>query len=116
MNIMSIKNALKVESMEMAEIFQVESVNGEKRVNRWGFFAKQGNGECAIYKPQTISCLAEDLFDTINATEPPSAIIIVTETEVANFLRSVGEIHGIAAVEVDENTACGWYFDTIISE
>lgn len=101
----------KVKNMEMADIFEVTMVGGHKMVNRWGFFVDQGDGTYAVYKPQKPTCKASELF--MIEEDEPGPILIVSANEVNEFIGSKN-IQGIAAMEVSDFTACGWYYDTIV--
>ena len=103
------KNMIK--KLEMADIFHVESVDGKKRVSRWGFYADQGDGTYAIYRPENPVCEIEDLLYVDE--DGPGAIDIVEANEIDKFLSAVGDIHGIPAEEVSQFTACGWYYDSV---
>jgi hypothetical protein len=102
----------KIQEMEMNEIFKVEVVNGKKQVSRWGFYADQGDGTYAIYKPEKPVCSVDALF--MIEEDGPGAIDIVGESEIAKFLNEIGELRGIPAAEVSLFTPCGWYYDTIV--
>lgn len=106
-----IKN--EIIDMEMADIFKVEMVDGKKCVSRWGFFADQGDGTCAIYKPEISVCGVDELY--MIEEDGPAAIDIVDKNDIAEFLNGIrDELTGIPAAEVSMFTPCGWYFDTIV--
>lgn len=101
-----------IEAVELAEIFQVEVVDGQKRVNRWGFFVNHGDGTCAVYKPKRPICHVDEYF--MIEEDGPGDILTVDRSEINNFLSEIGnELQGIAGSEVSAFTPCGWYYDTI---
>ena len=100
-------------AMEMNDIFQIEMIDGKKRVSRWGFYADQGDGTYAVYKPEIPVCSVDELY--MIEEDGPAAIEIFEEVEIAEFLQGIhGEIQGIPAAEVSLFTPCGWYYDTIV--
>jgi hypothetical protein len=106
------ENKTMIKKLEMADIFQVEKVDNEKRIRRWGFYANQGDGTYAIYRPENPVCNIDELLCI--EEDGPGAIDIVKVEEIDAFLNSIGSIRGIPAEEVSALTACGWYYDTII--
>lgn len=108
-----IKNNSMLKAMEMAEIFKVEMVDGVKCVNRFGFYADQRDGTCAVYKPEIPVCHVDEFFGI--EEDGPGDIEIVNTNEIVSFLNEIGkEIEGIPAHEVSLFTPCGWYYDTIV--
>ena len=96
--------------IEMADIFKVEKVNGSKQIRRWGFFANQYDGTYAIYKPEIAVC---NIGDSV-VDEEPGMIQVVEKEEIYGFIDSLGNIAGLPFMAVNDNTACGWYYDTIV--
>ena len=109
----TVREKTMIKKLEMAEIFNIEVVNGVKRVSRWGFFANQGDGTYAIYRPETPVCSVDEFF--MIEEDGPGAIDIITKNELNDFLAQIkDEIQGIAGMEVSRFTPCGWYYDTIV--
>jgi hypothetical protein len=97
---------------ELADIFNVSSVNGTKIVNRWGFYAQQEDGTYAIYRPQHPVCHADEMC--VIEEDGPGDIEIVNEQTIKAFLDEVGHIRGIPAYEVTNEIKDGWYYDTVL--
>ena len=108
-----IKTDSLVKKLEMADIFRVEMADGKKRISRWGFYADQGDGTYAIYRPENPVCDINALL-YVEDEDGPGAIDIVDEKEIHMFLDTIGNVHGIPAADVSDRTACGWYYDTIV--
>lgn len=101
-----------LKTLDMADLFQVEMVNGTKRVSRWGFFAKQDDGNYVIYKPEKPVCGVDELF--MIDENGPGAIEIVSKNEIEAFVNEIAnELKGVPAFSVSEKTPCGWYYDTL---
>jgi hypothetical protein len=95
--------------VEMADLFRIEQIDGKKRINRWGFFAKEMDGY-AVYRPENpVVAIGQEIPDE----DGPGAIDMLSECELYEFLASIGEIKPIAMINVTVNTACGWYYDTM---
>lgn len=102
-----------IKAMEMNDLFKVEIVDGKKRVSRWGFYADQGDGTYAVYKPEKAVCGVDELF--MIEEDGPAAIDIVDKNEIVEFLEDIrGNLRGIPAAEVSLFTPCGWYYDTLV--
>ena len=104
------KTKTTIEKLEMCDIL---FVGDDKKVVRWGYYANQGDGTYAIYRPENPICNIKDVM-TIYDDCDPGVIDIVDAEEINAFLASIGEIKGIAASEVSAFTPCGWYYDTIV--
>jgi hypothetical protein len=94
--------------MEFAELFQVEKIDGTKTINRWGFFAKEDDGNYVVYKPEQPLIAIGNLLPV---EDGPGAIIAMTKKEIHEFLGGI-DIKPIALGDVNICTACGWYYDT----
>lgn len=103
-----------IKELFMADIFQVKMVNNKKIVDRLGFFSKEGD-KFALFEPMRKICeLRESIYDD---EEGPGDIKILSKAELIKLLEPmVNNIQPIAYMDVDENTPCGWYFDTITRE
>lgn len=110
---MKLMTKATIKAMEMNDLFKIEIVDGKKRVSRWGFYADQGDGTYAVYKPEKPVCEVDELF--MIEEDGPGAIDIVGANDIAEFLEEIrGELRGIPAAEVSLFTPCGWYYDTLV--
>lgn len=100
-----------IQELNMTDIFQVKMVDGKKIIDRLGFFMREGN-EYVLFEPiKKIYDLKESFYDD---DEGPGDIKTLSQAQFMELLEPmVNNIQPIAYIDVDENTACGWYFDTI---
>lgn len=100
-----------IQELNMTDIFQVKVVDGKKIIDRLGFFVREGN-EYALFEPmRKVYDVKESIYDD---EDGPGDIKILSQSELIAILEPmVNNIQPIAYIDVDENTACGWYFDTI---
>ena len=97
-----------VREYECASFFKIEVVNGKKKINRFGFFAEQPDGQFAIYKPDHIMVdIGHDL-----STDELGSIDVVSVYDICDFIESIhDEMLEIAWDAITDKTPCGWYYD-----
>lgn len=103
------KNA--IDRLELMEIFNVDS---NKTVNRWGFFAKQDDGNYTVFKPQ-ISVFKAGTYDSRREFDEAPGFIQedIAPEEIKSFVESLGTVYGIPLGTVSQNTPSGWYYDSV---
>lgn len=108
-----IKTSVIISNLEMTDLFKVEMVNGQKVVNRWGFFVNQMDGTYAIYKPENTVVDIDD--SVITGEENLGSIKVVSAKVLFTFIDSIKkDLKGISGIELNSETPCGWYYDTLI--
>ena len=102
-----------IQELSMADIFQVKMVDGKKVIERLGFFVREEDGYALFEPMRKIYNMNESIYDD----EEPGDIQMLSEAEFITMLEPmINNIQPVAYLDVDENTACGWYFDTITRE
>ena len=95
-------------ALEMADIFKVEVKDGKKKVHRWGFYVKEGNGDYAIYTPTQIEYLAGE---KPAIEDEPGDIHMVKTSAISTFLSEIkGDLRHMDLAAVTPQTECGWYY------